>query len=426
MNQERLGKTEELDEIIELLQSIKQEWITKVPGVGSQINKMIKEFELYRNSLEESASVLVMGRTGAGKSSLINALVNDPKFLETGDSAYSETKQIQVVEHATSNGAVLRFLDTRGVGESGHFDGDALSQIKDAARLYQPRVAFLLMPPDRSHWEVDLAFFTKALRLIQEGDGRPDGLDIEIAGMITKVDTIVDPFDPTRNYDWKSPVTKSEQKLADWCGRLENSLNDSLGDSTRRVDVFPVCTKFGYNDENEEIDLRYGFEEVMAWLGQRAPFDLLLKMSEFVRPNLRRELALDLVHRFSAMAGVVGAVPIPLADAPVLAYLQYVLIRLIYTLAQNSEAASPKQYFSFIGGATQMIGKIAARQLIATLTQIVPGWGTVVGGAANATIAAGFTEAFGRVAVAYYFDGVSVDKTLVSLREIAATLGRRK
>lgn len=419
------GMKEELEEVIGTLQSVKREWITKVPGIGGQINRMLGEFEFYRDSLDKPASVLVMGRTGAGKSSFINALLDNHQFLQVGHSAYSETKQVQVAEHITSNGTKLTFLDTRGVGEAGLSDKEALAQIVEAADVYRPRVAFILMPPDRSHWDEDLEFFANAIRSIEVGR-MDEGLKIEIAGIITKVDTIVDPFDPKRFYDWRHPFTKSEEKISDWCNRLEQSLRNKLQNLDDKIDVFPVCAKFGYNDEDEEIDLRWGLDEVMTWLGNHAPFDLLLQISEFLHPVKRRDLAVDLVHRFSAMSAVVGVVPIPLADAPVIAYLQYILVRLIYALSHNKEAVSPKQYFALLGGATQVVGKAAARQAVAALTQLIPGWGTIVGGAANATVAAGFTEAFGRVTIAYYFDGVSVPETLNSLKEIAVTLGRRK
>jgi len=416
---------EELEGIIDTLQSVKKEWITKVPGIGKQINKMLAEFEFYRASMNGPASVIVMGRTGAGKSSFINSLVNDSHFLKVGDSAYSETKQVQIAEHVAPNGMKLAFLDTRGCGEAGISDTEALRQIKDAAETYSPRVVFILMPPDRAHWDEDLNFFTESIKHIYEGR-KSDELDIEIVGIVTKVDTIVDPFDAKRHYDWRNASSKSEEKIADWCNRLSQSLQDKLTEFGGEISVFPVCTKFGSNDDGEEIDLRWGLDEVMTWLVNHAPFDLLLKISEFLQPGKRRDIAVDFVHRFSVMSGVVGAVPIPLADAPVLAYLQYVLVRLIFSLSQNEDSASPKEYFALIGGTTQFVGKIAARQLIGTITELIPGWGSIVGGAANAAVAAGFTEAFGHAAIAYYFDGVSVTSTLGTLKEIAATLGKRK
>jgi predicted GTPase len=415
----------ELDGMIEVLQDVKKDWITKVPGIGTQINKMLSEFHFYRDSMDQPASVMIMGRTGAGKSSFINALVDDSHFMKVGESAYSETKQVQVAEHVTENGTKLAFLDTRGGGEGDRPDSEALRQIREAADEYDPRVVFVLMPPDRSHWDEDLAFFTEAVRSIYE-NRKSEAVNIEVVGIVTKMDTIVDPFDPARDYNWRSPQTKSEEKIADWCNRLKLNLEDKLWGFDSKIDVFPVCTRFGLNDDGEEVDLRWGLDEVMRWLANHAPFDLLLKISDFLKPDKRRELAVDLVHRFAVMSGIVGAVPIPFADAPVLAYLQYVLVRIIYSLAHNPRAKTPKEYFSLIGGTTQFIGKVASRQLVGALTELIPGWGSVIGGAANATIAAGFTEAFGHAAILYYFDEVSVTETISSIKEIATTLGKKR
>lgn len=40
---EQTGMMEELEGIVDTLQSVKKEWITKVPGIGNQINKMLAE-----------------------------------------------------------------------------------------------------------------------------------------------------------------------------------------------------------------------------------------------------------------------------------------------------------------------------------------------------------------------------------------------
>jgi len=403
---------EELDALIVALRDIQKEFIMKLPGVSNGIDKMLQEFEGYREMLSKPAGVMIMGRTGAGKSSFINALVGNPDLVKVGFSAYSETKQVEDIACSTEDGTQIVFLDTRGSGESGSPDSEALSQITVAAEKYKPSVAIILMPPDRAHWDEDLAFFTKALKSLHD----TLNLDLTVIGVITKIDTIVDPFHKENRYDWENPSTLSEEKMADWCNRLRVTLSAQLQYVNNDIRVFPVCSRFGLNDNGEQIDERWGLDAIWGWLGEHAPFEVLLNLSEFIDPSKRRDLAINLVHRFSVMAGIVGALPISFADAPVLAYLQQALIRVIYAVARDATKPAPKQYIHLLGGSAKLAGKIASRQFVAYFVELIPGWGTVVGSAANAVIAAGFTEMFGQAAVKYYFDGWDVPQVLQTIK----------
>jgi len=407
----------ELDNLIVMLREVQKNSLMKFPGFGAGISKTLQDFEQYREMIDSPASIMLMGRTGAGKSSFVNALVGDSELMKVGDSAYSETKKISETQYTTPNGVRLVFLDTRGSGESGIPDKETLHQIKEAAEKHKPTVAFILMPPDRAYWDEDLKFFSEALRLIHNSLG----LKVKVFGIVTKVDSILEPFDANQKYDWKNPTTRGEIRLAEWCTRLQQSLAEELSQVDEQIEVFPVSTRYGRNDNDEDMDLRWGLDEVWLSLEKNAPFAFLMKLSEFVHPNKRRKLARNQVHRFALLAGGIGAVPIPLADATILAYLQYVLVRVIYTLSKNHKKAKPSVYMGFLGGVPKVIGKIIARQTVGWLTELIPGVGSAAGSVVNAGIAAGFTEAFGHAAIAYYFDNVPETEVMRMIKASKAT-----
>ncbi|MDN6011613.1 MAG: GTPase [Lactococcus lactis] len=97
-----------------------------------------------------------------------------------------------------------------------------------------------------------------------------------------------------------------------------------------------------------------------------------------------------IIHTATVAAGTVSASPIPFSDAAMLVPIQTTMITGLYkangkNISQGIVQGMVKA--TIISG----FGKSAAGNLI----KFVPGVGTVVGGALNATVAIAFTEALG-------------------------------
>src|SRR5436309_2553188 len=76
-------------------------------------------------------TVLLIGRTGSGKSSLANVISNDKKFNESGLSV-SETRDIQI-ENFEIDGVNYQIIDTVGIGDTKLTTQQVLNKLADAS-----------------------------------------------------------------------------------------------------------------------------------------------------------------------------------------------------------------------------------------------------------------------------------------------------
>jgi uncharacterized protein (DUF697 family) len=125
-----------------------------------------------------------------------------------------------------------------------------------------------------------------------------------------------------------------------------------------------------------------------------------------VAKKAQAEIAGSLLKSFTAVCGVIGLQPIPLADMPVLTSLQTLMVSLvIYT---TGKPANPRLFAEFVGALGINIGAgLLFREGARALIRIVPFWGNAVSG----MIAGAGTYAIGRAAIAYFIEERPVHET---------------
>ena len=117
-------------------------------------------------------------------------------------------------------------------------------------------------------------------------------------------------------------------------------------------------------------------------------------------------IARSLLKSFSAVCGVIGVQPIPLADLPILTTLQTLMVTLIIQTTQRR--ASPKLVAEFLGALGFNIGAgFLFRESARALIKIFPFWGNAVSG----LVAGAGTYAIGQAAIAYFIEGLPVEET---------------
>lgn len=171
-------------------------------------------------------------------------------------------------------------------------------------------------------------------------------------------------------------------------------LNGYKFDSTKHIGVVPTYMKTNNYENQWNV-------ETLSWLiGDFLPEGAQLQFLQAQRrERLMKDMSRQMTNRFSVLAGGVGAVPAPVADIGVLLGLQSVLIALIGAFScRELKWARVQDYLSAMGGTTVM--GIAARQIARSLSQLVPGGGTVI----SAAVAFGGTWAIGRSAEEYFFN----------------------
>src|SRR5688572_13233378 len=85
--------------------------------------------------MNETKIVLLIGRSGRGKSALANVATSTNKFKESSGSA-SETRKIQLEEFKDDkNNINYQIVDTPGIGDTKLKDGEVLDIIAEAVYL---------------------------------------------------------------------------------------------------------------------------------------------------------------------------------------------------------------------------------------------------------------------------------------------------
>lgn len=115
---------------------------------------------------------------------------------------------------------------------------------------------------------------------------------------------------------------------------------------------------------------------------------------QLLRVDLKAQAAYKYVSGYVASAGFIGAVPIPFADAPLLITAQVGMIANISFIFGYS--SSPSMYVSLLGALAGIGGAVVAgRTMVSNLLKLIPGVGSLAGGIIQSTTAATLTLSIG-------------------------------
>ncbi len=125
------------------------------------------------------------------------------------------------------------------------------------------------------------------------------------------------------------------------------------------------------------------------------------------------EIAASLLKSFTAVCGVIGMQPIPLADMPVLTTLQSLLVGLVVYV--SGRRASARLIAEFAGALGINIGAgFVFREGARALLKIFPIWGNAISG----IVAGAGTYAVGRAAIAYFIEELPLQETKKLFRKL--------
>lgn len=146
---------------------------------------------------------------------------------------------------------------------------------------------------------------------------------------------------------------------------------------------------------------------------------------EFARvTNARRaqaHLAGSLLKSFSAVCGVIGVQPIPLADMPILTTLQTLMVGMI--VHTTGRPFSARLATEFLGALGFNIGiGLVLREGARALVRVVPIWGNAVSG----FVAGAGTYAIGKAAIAYFIEETPITETRRIFRTLLPRFQRKK
>jgi predicted GTPase len=359
--------------------------------------------------LEKRPPALVLvGRRGAGKSSVVNALFG-AKVAELGHVT-AQTGKGRWYRYERGGGT-MSILDTRGVQE-GSIPAEAddaksaLESIAIELRAQAPDVVVFVAKAS----EVDAAIDADldALERVYDEIRRSHRLEPPLVAVVTHCD-LLEPKatrlhladrEPEADVDEKKRhVAAAEQALArkiDAREKLRPRLVATLGTS-----VYMSWKSDGALRSDE----RWRVDDLAVALFRHLPDSSRAELARATQVRaIQEDLATSLTQATAAVCAGVGAAPIPFADTIPLTALQTGLVAGIAWIGGRS--ADKKGTTEFIGALSANLGlALGLREGFRQLMKIIaPGGGSIV----SATIAFTGTMAIGAAAKAYYIRGVSL------------------
>ena len=384
------------DTVASALDETKRQWV-KEKVIGAALN------EIEKLVIESRPPVLyLMGRSGHGKSSLINALakrdvaqVNDVRPQTVGVEPYFITFSEYYSE--------WHVIDSRGIFETTRPDGapdtNALDQVKEDVAKYRPDVILhVVAGAEARNLENDF----KAFAEVQEVVRRELGAPAPAVMVLNKIDALGNPRHwPLEDHPQKASIVK---ELLDYVAKdalkgtprrynLNHALHGYTLEGADYAGLIPVCALPG-----EDV---WNIETLSSFIGEHLPESALL---DFYQAQQRKEqlrrVSASVTNRFSTIAGLIGAGPVPVADIAVLTPLQLLLVAFIAGLSCRPMSVDSVAEFTAASG-VNVGAAIGLKEVARQAMKAFPG----LGNAASGVVAGGATFGIGKSAEAYFFNG---------------------
>ena len=314
-----------------------------------------------------------MGKTGVGKSTLVNAVFRG-NLAETGDGrpVTRTTREIK------KEGIPLSVFDTRGLelGEYQNTVQELEKFILERRRSNDPN----------QHIHIAWICVMEESRRVEDGE-------IRLAEMLDRYVPVV------------AVVTKS---IAD--NGFRRKVQELLPQTRNTVRVLAqeMVLDGGHTIPAAGLDNLVDITMTLLPESQRDA----LAAAQRVSVNQKRQRAHAIVASMALSAGGIGATPVPFSDAIAIVPIQITMlasISAVWGLPTTTAYLGTLVSGAITGAGGTLVGRAAAAELL----KLIPGVGTVVGGAINAGVAITLTTAFGEAYIATLYGMTKDDPDLI-------------
>ena len=327
------------------------------PDILAMINRSIDEAEKQIGKF----NILIAGRTGVGKSTLINEVFQG-KFATTGQGrpVTKETREY------TKEGVPLTIYDTRGF---------ELKEYREIVDKLEQFVAARKREADANR-HIHAAWIC-----VSEDGRRVEEAEIELHRRLAK-------FMPVLGV-----VTKARHDQG-----FKAEVQGLLTEATNVVRVRALQDRY---DDNATIHPPMGLDALVEATAEIIPEATLraFAAAQKVSIDLKKKAARRVVVTAAAGAAVTGAAPIPFADAiPLVAIQVGMLAGISATFGVELSKAFFRTLVAAMAGTSG--AAFAGRAIVANLFKFFPGVGSVAGGVVAAATAGALTTALGELYIA--------------------------
>lgn len=356
---------------------------------------------------QKPPSVLVMGRRGAGKSSLINALFGQ-QVARVGHLT-AQTAEGVWFEHKTELGSVS-LLDTRGLAEGSTPEGaktsDALKALLVEVRKKAPDLVLFVAKASELDAAIDADI--DALERVLVEIEHVHKAKPKVMGVVTHCD-LLEPLEvklhDAASFD-ATDVLEKQARLGEAERLLLTKLRGKGGVGAHLSGVVGVSSYLSFRADGAlRSDGRHRIDVLSEQLFKALPDSsraVFARMAQARKVQL--ELASDLAHATAALCAVAAAMPIPVADVVPITTLQVgMVIGIAWLGGRKLDVRAAGEFLAGLGA--HVGAAFAMRELSRALSKVVfPGAGVAV----SSSVAFVATLAIGAAAKAYFIEGATL------------------
>ncbi len=340
----------------EMTNQFSTDYLKSLASSSSDMTSVIQRAVETANKALGKINILILGKAGVGKSTLINAIFQG-ELATTGQGR----PVTSIIREYTKEGIPISIYDTPGL-ELTNYD----EAIKDLRKLISEHRAI----PDLSN-HIHLAWYC-----ISQDSRRVETSETELTDMLVEqgLPVIV-------------VITKSAAKDQGF----SNTVQELIPGAVNVVRVRAIGTEM----EDGYVIPPMGLDRLVDVTMEVTPDAARNALAAAVKDiSAKERRAHKAVAAAAATAATIGAVPIPFADATLLIPLQITMlatISTIYGMRMDKAFMSTLISSAITTGAATAVGRSAVSGLI----KLIPGAGSVIGGVINGSVAAVLTTSFG-------------------------------
>lgn len=366
-----------LDELVQLL--------GRIPGAS----KYLADVEKLKSILLEKRPprIAVVGRRGAGKSSIANAILGC-KTLRTNVIDEPADPEWQ---HLDVDGRVLNWLDTSGIGAGG-IASERLDALKTQIASEAPDTIVFACKAKEVDAEIDatLEQFKAILAVLGSGANTP-----KVVVALTQCDEL----NPGRSKDVPYPEKKMEEISIVMAKLTEHLARHHVETHA----IVPISTEMEFDDAGTmSWDGRFNIGELERRIFEVMPLNAQIEAARLFERfrGARRTLGVKIVRLCATVAFGIGAVPIPVGDIAPLYSLQLLMVTAVaYLSGRKPTLKSVSEWVAALGAGAGL--GVALREVFRQAIKAIPGFGSAI----SAGLAAAGTYSLGMSATVYFLDG---------------------